>query len=160
MAAEPSTDPAVLIAEEERLELPSLSEVDAIAIGQQLLARAMARSLPVAIEVRRVGRVVFRAALPGTTSDNDLWMAGKAAVVERFGHSSWCVRNRYLERGTTFEEATGLTRPAYAPYGGGYPLVVRGTGLVGIALVSGLPQEQDHALIVEALEAYLAGERA
>jgi len=37
---------------------------------------------------------------------------------------------------------------------------VRGTGVVGVALVSGLPQAQDHALIVEALEAYLAGERA
>ena len=139
---------------------PSLSEADAIAIGQMLLARATARSLAVTIEVRRTGRVVFRAALPGTTTDNDEWIAGKAAVVERFGHSTWCIRNRYLARGTTFEEATGLGRPAYAPHGGGYPLAVRGTGAVGVALVSGLPQEQDHALIVEVLEAYLAGERA
>lgn len=160
MAGEPSTDPEVLMAEEERLQLPSLSETDAIAIGQLLLARAVARSLAVTIEVRRAGRVVFRAGLPGTTSDNDEWIAGKAAVVSRFGHSSWCVRQRYLARGTTFEEATGLARPAYAAYGGGYPLSVRGTGIVGVALVSGLPQEQDHALLVEVLEAYLAGERA
>jgi uncharacterized protein (UPF0303 family) len=159
-ATEPTTDPADLLEEELRLALPSLSETDAIAIGQLLLARATARSLPVTIEVRRVGRVVFRAALPGTSPDNDVWIAGKAAVVERFGHSTWQVRNRYLERGTTFEAATGLDRPDYAPHGGGYPLAVRGTGLVGAALVSGLPQEQDHALIVEVLEAYLAGERA
>lgn len=160
MALEPSTDPDALAAEEERLQLPSLSETDAIAIGQLLLARAMARSHAVTIEVRRAGRVVFRAGLPGTTSDNDEWIAGKAAVVARFGHSSWCVRQRYLARGTTFEEATRLSRPAYAAFGGGYPLSVRGTGIVGVALVSGLPQEQDHALLVEVLEAYLAGERA
>jgi len=157
---DPTTDPAALLQEEARLVLPSLSETDAIAIGQLLLARAVARSLAVTVEVRRVGRVVFRAALPGTTTDNDVWLEGKAAVVDRFGHSSWLVRQGYLARGTTFEEATGLGRPGYASSGGGYPLAVRQTGVIGVALVSGLPQEQDHALIVEVLEAYLAGERA
>lgn len=158
-AVEPSTDPAALLDEEARLALPALGEADAIAIGKLLLARAEARSLAVTIEVRRVGRVVFRAALPGTSPDNDVWIAGKAATVERFGHSTWYVRQRYLAQGTTFEAATGLDRPAHAAHGGGYPLAVRGTGVVGAALVSGLPQEQDHALIVEVLEAYLAGER-
>lgn len=155
-----AVDPAVLLEEEGALVLPSLSESDAIAIGRLLLARAEARSLPVTIEVRRVGRVVFRAALPGTGPDNDAWIAGKAAVVERFGHSSWYVRQRHLAAGTTFEAATGLGRPEYAAHGGGHPLAVRGTGVVGVALVSGLPQDQDHALIVGALRAHLAGERA
>jgi uncharacterized protein (UPF0303 family) len=159
-AVEPVADTAALLEEEARLALPSLDEADAIAIGKLLLARAEAQSLAVTIEVRRIGRVVFRAALPGTSPDNDVWIAGKAAVVERFGHSTWYVRQRYLGEGTTFEAATGLGRPAYAPHGGGYPLAVRGTGVVGVALVSGLPQERDHALIVEVLGAYLAGERA
>jgi len=149
-------DPAALLAEEARLALPSLGESDAIAIGRLLLARAEERSLPVTIEVRRGSRVLFRAALPGTSADNDAWIAGKAAVVERFGHSTWYVRQRFLAEGTTFEAATGLDRPAYAAHGGGFPLIVAGTGPVGVALVSGLPQEQDHALIVECLEAYLA----
>ena len=159
-ADEPLTDPAALLEQEARLALPSLGESDAIALGQLLLARAEARSLPVTIEVRRAGRVVFRAARPGTTPDNDAWIAAKAALVERFGHSTWYMQHRYQAQGTTFEAATGLGLPGYAPHGGGYPLAVRGTGIVGVALVSGLPQAQDHALIVEALEAYLAGERA
>jgi len=149
-----------LLAEEERLTLESLGLADGVAIGQVLLAHAMRQGKPVAIEVRRVGRVVFRAALPGTTTDNDAWIAGKAAVVERFGHSSWYVKQKHLAAGTTFEAATGLAKPAYAAAGGGYPLAVRGTGVIGIALVSGLPEEEDHALIVGALSAYVAGERA
>jgi uncharacterized protein (UPF0303 family) len=160
MSAEPLTDPVALLEQEARLALTSLDEGDAVDIGLLLLDRARARGLAVAIEVRRVGRVVFRAALPGTSADNDAWIAGKAAVVERFGHATWYLRQRYLAEGTTFEAATGLGRPAFAAYGGGYPLAVRGTGVVGVALVSGLPQEQDHALLVECLEAYLAGERA
>ena len=155
----PVPDPEDLLAEESRLALPSLGEEDAIAIGRLVLARAGERSLPVVVEVRRGGRILFRAARPGTSPDNDVWIAGKAAVVERFGHSTWYVRCRYLAAGTTFEAATGLGLPAYAAHGGGFPLVVAGTGPVGVLLVSGLPQEQDHALIVECLAAYLAGSR-
>ncbi len=148
-----------LLEQEARLVLPSLGEADAIAIGRLLLARAETRAIPVVIEIRRLGRVVFRAALPGSTPDNDAWIAGKAAVVERFGHASLYVGRRYAAEGTTFEAATGLSRPAYAAHGGGFPLAVAGTGIVGVALVSGLPQAEDHALIVECLEAHLAGER-
>ena len=104
----PTTDPAVLLEEEARLALPSLGEADAIAIGRLVLSRADAGELPVTIEVRRGARVVFRAARAGTSPDNDVWIAAKAAVVERFGHSTWYVRCRYLAQGTTFEAATGL----------------------------------------------------
>ena len=148
--------PAELLEQEARLTLPSLSEADAIAIGQALLGRADERSLPVAIEVWRGARLVFRAARPGTNAHNDLYLAGKRRVVEQFGHSSFYERLRHEAEGTTFAEATSLQFPEYAPHGGGFPLIVAGTGPVGVALVSGLPQEQDHALIVEVLEAYLA----
>ena len=84
------------------------------------------------------------------------YLAGKRRVVTHFGHSSFHERLRHVAAGTTFEAATSLQFPEYAPHGGGFPLIVRGTGPVGVALVSGLPQDQDHALIVEALEAHLA----
>lgn len=151
--------PQELLDQEDRLALPSLSEADAIAIGQLLLDRANERSLPVTIEVRRGPRVVFRAARVGTSVDNDSWVAGKVRLVERFGHSSLYERVLHEANGTTFEAATGLTLPDYAPHGGGFPLIVKGTGPVGVAIVSGLTQEDDHALIIECLEAYLAGRR-
>jgi len=78
--------------------------------------------------------------------------------VEHFGHSSFYERRRHEVNGTTFEEATSLRFPEYAAAGGGFPLIVRGTGPVGVVLVSGLPMEEDHALIVEALEAFLAAQ--
>jgi uncharacterized protein (UPF0303 family) len=145
--------------QERRLVLRSLDENDAIAIGQRLLETATARDLAVTIEVRRAGRVVFRAARTGTNAHNDMYIAGKARVVERFNHSSLLVRTQHEEAGTTFEEATTLQFPEYSPHGGGFPLIVEGTGVVGVALVSGLPQQDDHALIVECLEAYIAAKR-
>jgi uncharacterized protein (UPF0303 family) len=147
---------AELLDQERRLALPSCSVDDALAIGLWLLEQATERSLPVAIEVWHGARLVFRAARPGTNAHNDRYLAGKRRVVEYFGHSSFYERLRHEARGTTFEEATSLRFPEYAAHGGGFPLVVEGTGPVGMVLVSGLPQEQDHALIVEALEAHLA----
>ena len=151
--------PEQLLNEEARLTLPTLNEANAVAIGQLLLARAIERTLPVTIEVRRGARVIFRAALAGTQPDNDSWVAGKVRVVERFGHSSLYERIHHEAAGTTFEAETGLSPLEYAAAGGAFPLIVAGTGPVGIAIVSGLTEEEDHALVVECLEAYLAGQR-
>ena len=145
-----------LLDQEVRLALPALNEDDAIAIGQRILGRAQERDLPVTIEVRRASRVVFRAARTGTNAHNDMYVAGKARIVERFGHSTMYERLRYELEGTTFAEATSLAFPEYAPHGGGFPLIVAGTGPVSVAIVSGLPQEADHALIVEVLGEYVA----
>jgi uncharacterized protein (UPF0303 family) len=153
----PFPTPAEILAQEERLTLPACSVDDCLAIGGWLLDRAGERDLAIAIEVWHGGRLVFRAARPGTNADNDLYLAGKRRVVEHFGHASLYERLRHEAAGTTFEEETSLAFPDYAPHGGGFPLLVRGTGRVGLVLVSGLPQQDDHALIVEALEAFLAG---
>ncbi|HEY4188832.1 MAG TPA: heme-degrading domain-containing protein [Candidatus Limnocylindrales bacterium] len=137
--------------QERRLVFPSLDENAAVDIGLSLLRTATERDLPVTIEVRLGDRVVFRAARNGTGPTNDQYVGGKAHIVERFGHSTLLERLTYEAAGTTFEEATGLTFPDYAPHGGGFPLLVAGVGPVGVVIVSGLPQLDDHALIVECL---------
>jgi uncharacterized protein (UPF0303 family) len=149
-----------LLDQERRLVLPALDENAGLAIGMRLLAKAVERDLPVTIEVRRGSRVVFRAARNGTTAHNDMFVAGKVRVVEHFGHSSLYERLRHEAAGTTFEAATLLPFPEYAPHGGGFPLIVEGTGPVGVAVVSGLPMQDDHALVVEGLEDYLAERQA
>jgi uncharacterized protein (UPF0303 family) len=152
----PFPTPAEVLAQEEQLALPSCSVDDCLSIGRWLLDRAVERDLAITIEVWRGARLVFRAARPGTNAHNDLYLAGKRRVVEHFGHASLYERLRHEAVRTTFAEATSLSFPEFAPHGGGFPLIVRGTGAVGVALVSGLPQQDDHALIVEALEAHLA----
>jgi uncharacterized protein (UPF0303 family) len=43
----------------------------------------------------------------------------------------------------------------YAAHGGSFPINITGSGLIGTATVSGLPQAADHALVVEAIERFL-----
>ncbi|WP_331272833.1 heme-degrading domain-containing protein [Motilibacter deserti] len=151
--------PEQLLDHERELVLPSLSNDDAIDLGLTVLRLARERSLPVLVEVRRWPQTLFRAALPGTAPDNDAWVDGKARVVQRFGHSSLHERVRHEAAGTTFADKTGLPADRYAAHGGGFPLAVQGTGVVGVLLVSGLPQVEDHALAVEALREFLAARR-
>lgn len=42
-----------------------------------------------------------------------------------------------------------------AAHGGGFPLTLEGLGCIGAITVSGLPQVEDHDLIVDALEGLL-----
>ena len=78
-------------------------------------------------------------------------------AARRFGHSSLLIGQRHRDRGTTFEDATGLPRDTYAAHGGAFPIRITDAGVIGTVTVSGLPQIEDHALIVEALRRFLGG---
>jgi uncharacterized protein (UPF0303 family) len=142
---------AELAAEEDELQLVRFTNDDAWELGSALVTRARAEQLPVAVEVARNGHQLFHAALAGATPDNDAWIARKARTVHRFGNSSLYVGQRFREAGTTFEDAAGLDPQEYAAHGGGFPLLVRDVGPVGVVVVSGLPQVEDHRMVVAAL---------
>ena len=146
-----------LRAEADSLVLPRFSLADALRLGQVATDLAMSRGLPVLIEIRLGQRIAYRAALPGTTADNDEWLRRKFQVVSRFEQSTLLVRVTHEEKGRTFHEATGLPESEFAAHGGGWPIMVAGVGLVGMFGVSGLPQVEDHQLIVESLTVYSAG---
>lgn len=145
--------PDEVLAEEERLTLASFTNDDAVELGLIAVGLARERSLPVVVEIRAYDQVLFRAALPGSSVANDGWVARKTRLVEELGHSTLYQRLRYETEGTTFAAATGLSEDDYAAHGGGFPLTVAGVGRVGVMVVSGLPQLDDHRLVVECLEA-------
>jgi len=116
----------------------------------------MTRSLPMATEVRIGEWTVFHASLPGSSTDNDWWMGRKARVVLKTGHSSIHERVLAEETGIDWFAQHGVKEEEYATHGGGLPINVIGKGLVGVLLISGLPQVQDHLLGVEILTEYLA----
>jgi uncharacterized protein (UPF0303 family) len=145
-----------LAAQEERLQFDRFDNEIALALGQRMLAAAQERALPVVISVRRNGQRLFHAALPGTSPDNDAWIDRKSRVVDRYGHSSFYIGTLYREAGDTFENKSRLDLDLYAAHGGVFPIILRGTGPIGTVGVSGLPQVEDHAFVVEQLSAFLA----
>ncbi|MFB7243271.1 heme-degrading domain-containing protein [Streptomyces populi] len=156
MTAPAAPEIADLEEQERRLTLQRFTHDDAWALGTLLVELAREREAPVAIDIRRGGQQLFHAALPGSTPDNDAWIDRKRRVVERYGCSSLLVGSRFRAKGTTFEESSRLDPDTYAAHGGAFPIAVTGAGVIGTVVVSGLPQVEDHKMVVEALEKFLA----
>jgi len=148
---------AELAAEERDLQLASFTNDDAWDLGSALVAAARRDGAPVAVEITRNRHRLFSAVLPGATPDNQSWIDRKTRVVNRFGHSSLYVRQASIQRGTSFEAEFWLDPRRYAAHGGAFPILVRSVGPVGVVVVSGLPQLEDHRMVVGALRAHLAG---
>lgn len=144
-----------LEAQERRLVFRQFTYDDAWALGSLLVEMARERQAPVAIDIHRAGQQLFHAALPGSTPDNDAWIARKRRVVERYGSSSYVVGARFRAKGTTFEDSSRLDPDTYAAHGGSFPVNVEGVGVIGSVTVSGLPQLEDHRMVVEAVERFL-----
>ena len=138
------------------LQLSSLTQSEALEIGAIAQEIGLDRRLAIAIDVRMKDWIVFHASLPGSTPDNDLWIARKARVVNATGNSTMYERVLAEEQGIDWYAVKGLSEELHAIHGGALPLNVVGLGLMGALIISGLPQVEDHLLGVEIITEYLA----
>ncbi|WP_243076434.1 heme-degrading domain-containing protein [Microbacterium sp. SS28] len=141
--------------EQARLTLPRFTNADAWALGSWAVETSRERGLPVVIDIRRGEQQLFHAAMDGTNADNDAWIERKARTVRRFAMASYRLGQLYGTHLGGFNEATQLPFGEYVAAGGCVPITVTDVGMIGTFTVSGLPEEDDHALAVEALEALL-----
>jgi uncharacterized protein (UPF0303 family) len=156
----PTEDDLDRIARQEReLQWTSFNEEDAWQLGSTLRELAVERQLAIVIDIRRfaphlgnqAGSPLFYAALHGTSPDNAEWARRKANVVARLHRSSYAVGLSLKARNVTLQEKYDLPLADYASHGGAFPIIIAGTGVLGSVTVSGLPQRDDHELVVEAL---------
>jgi uncharacterized protein (UPF0303 family) len=120
--------------------------------------RARKESLPVVVDIMRGTQQLFHAGLRGSTPDNDEWVKRKARAAIRFGHSSFYMGQLLKSRGDNIEKNYLVPESEVAPHGGSFPVILRGTGVIGTITVSGLPQQDDHKLVVESIRSYLASQ--
>lgn len=149
------SDIAQLVVQEQRLRFDHFDEADAWALGCQMRAAAEDRKLPFVIDIRIGNRPLFYAALPGSTPENPDWVRRKVNSVMRFHKSSYRVGREYLLKGQPFDATRGIDPMDHAAAGGGFPIHVKGTGVVGSITVSGVPQRDDHNFVVEMLCTFL-----
>ena len=145
-----------LLQEELLLTLPKLDVADAMEIGEIAKSFGTQRGLPIAVEVRIGDWIIYHASLPGSTAENQWWIDRKARVVLLKHHSTMYERVSAEERGVDWHKENGLLDETHAIHGGGLPLITKNEGFVGVLLISGLPQVEDHLLGVEVLTEFLA----
>jgi uncharacterized protein (UPF0303 family) len=141
--------------QEQVLRFATFDESAAWRLGAALRERAEASTAPVVIDIRSHERLLFCSALSGSSPDNWEWVRRKSNLVHRFYRSSYRFGLELRAKGATLTNDSGLDLLDYAPHGGSFPINVVSGGFIGAITVSGLPQREDHNLVVAALCAFL-----
>jgi uncharacterized protein (UPF0303 family) len=141
--------------QEKRLQFKHFDAEVAWTVGTALKAATEKRNAPVAIDIQLHGFPLFAYSMTGTTPDNWEWIRRKRNVVMRYHRSSYAIGLKHERAKTTLQGTTGLDLRDYSTHGGCFPIFVIGTGCVGTITVSGLPQREDHSLVVSVLQDYL-----
>ncbi|KAF7591808.1 hypothetical protein BBP40_001079 [Aspergillus hancockii] len=177
-----STDLRDLTAQESSSTVifPSFTSTTAWSLGLALRSRILAlpsdQRKPALISIALTGgsepHVVFQCATePGTLADNEVWVRRKRNTVLRWGVSSWLMRNKMLSStglGANEVEAAFVRKHAltssggggaaddFAIHGGAFPVRVRSVdGVVGVIVVSGLKQDDDHQVVLETVREFI-----
>src|SRR5918994_5750294 len=107
-----------------RFDLPAFTRDDAIDLGLIAVELVRERAADLAVRIVLRGEEVFVAKLGTTGADNDPWLAGKAAVAERFGEPSLLVWRRHEAAGTPFDERSDIDHDRLRAHGGSIPIFV------------------------------------
>lgn len=154
------TDIAQIARQEEALRFDSFNAETGWQLGSILRRLCIERGLVAVIDVHINSMPVFYCAIDGTTPDNPNWVRRKRNVVLRFFKSSYAMGLTLARQDTDLERKFGLSSSDFASHGGAFPITVKNTGCIGAVTVSGLPQREDHNLVVEALAELLGADHA
>ena len=152
-------DIARIAKQEKRLAFPAFDEATAFAIGSSIRERGLAEKLPIVIQISVWDRLLFYAALPGSSSSNFDWVRRKINVVKMFQKSTYRMVLEQNSPDRAFKTGHGLPVTDYVLAGGGFPVLIKDVGAVGAFGVSGLPEREDHGVVVDALCDHLGMER-
>jgi uncharacterized protein (UPF0303 family) len=136
--------------QEATYQFSSFSRDDAWLLGGMLIDAAKGYDGGVAVGIVLNGLKVFQFVTEGATRHNTQWLDRKVNLVTQFHKSSLHVYADFELKGITLE-GERLDPMEFAMCGGGFPLTVKGVGVVGAIAVSGLPHLEDHQVIIDAL---------
>jgi uncharacterized protein (UPF0303 family) len=148
-------DLAKIALQEQTLRFVQFDEHTAWEIGSRLRAAAEKRGAAVAVDITLGGFSVFSCVLPGASPNNANWVRRKRNTVLHFHRSSYGFGLQLDHEKTDFTAKFGLPLSDYAVHGGSFPIRVNAIGVVGAITVSGLPQREDHEIIISVLADFL-----
>ena len=139
-------------AQEERYVFESFTRENAMELGKMIAETARETyGTGIAVGVAVNGLKVFQYVDEGATIHNAEWLDRKIATVTQFHKSSLRVWAEFEDKGITLA-GERLNPYQFALCGGGFPLAVKGAGVIGVIAASGLPHLDDHQILIDVLE--------
>jgi uncharacterized protein (UPF0303 family) len=139
--------------EEEELSFASFSHQDAWNVGSRIVEKAKSNPVPLGVEIVLGGLLVFRYFPDGITRDHELWLERKRRSVESREMSSLRLKQLADMHGQTLSDWK-LDANLFVLGGGGYPVKLKNTGMIGSICTSGYIDLDDHQIIVDVLREY------
>jgi len=149
------SDLRLVIEQEKTLVFEQFDEAVAFRLGSALRDNALAGGYGIAAEIRVGERPLFYMALPGTSADHAHWLRRKSNLVQRVYKSSYRVVLEHNGHDDFFGPRRGLDNSQFVLAGGGFPIWVKGAGMIGSICASGLHERDDHRIVVDVLCAHL-----
>ncbi|MCL1688567.1 hypothetical protein CMU59_13635 [Elizabethkingia anophelis] len=135
-----------------RIELDSFSNRIAFDMGVKIIDLAKSRNQHIAVEVCRLNHTIFLYVDDTLPVDKHNWLRRKANIARQFEESSLSVKNDLKEGNMNLEMTFGLDEKDFLAKGGAIPIFVKNGGMIAVVTVSGLHDEEDHNIIIEALK--------
>lgn len=144
--------------EEALLRFDQFSNEDALALGLKIIETAQQRKAAVAIDIEVNGTQLFHYAMPGSNRRHALWIRRKQNMVQTAQISTLHAHYQLIRDGKDQEKDWQLSEAEYGAIGGGFPIHIKGTGIIGAVACSGLAHQDDHQLLVDSISALLGVE--
>lgn len=137
--------------QEQRLQFAAFDASTAWEVGLALRRAGEKAKAQIVVDVTLWSMPLLTFALPGAAPENHDWVRRKRNIVQMMHRSSYLVGRMLAHDKKSLHDLGALPERDYAVHGGAFPILLNGTGCVGAVTVSGLPQREDHRMVVEAL---------
>jgi len=154
-APDPAQDLAILAQQESLLHFTDFTPDTAWQLGNRLRDALLAREAGGTVEIELAGQLLFACTTVGAKPNQADWIRRKRNTVRHFARSSYAVGRQLELDHQTLEAHHGFALADYAAHGGGFPIFLAGPECIGTIIVSGLPQRDDHNLVVTAIAEHL-----
>ncbi len=135
-----------------KIELEAFSNSIGLEMGLAIVNVAKERNQYIAIQIERLNHIIFLYIDDHLSADKQNWLRRKANVVKNFQESSLGVKHDLANGNMTLDGTFALDPKDYLAKGGSIPIFVKNAGMVAIITVSGLHDEEDHKIIMDALK--------
>jgi uncharacterized protein (UPF0303 family) len=153
-------DLKLIVEQEKALVFAEFDEHVAFKLGSAIREAVLAQQLVLACEIRKGPRPLFHMTVPGNNSDNTNWLRRKGNLVHYMQKSTYRVVLEKSFPEDYFPPRRGMDNMEFVLAGGGFPIWVKGAGMIGSVAVSGLPDREDHRVLVGVLCEFLGQDAA
>ncbi len=135
-----------------KIELDSFSNKIGMEMALKIVDLAKSRNQHIAVEVCRLNHTVFSYVDDMLPTNSNNWLRRKANVAKQFEESSLSLKIKMQDGNKSLASTFGLNEKDFVAKGGAIPIFVKHAGMIATITVSGLSDEEDHKIIIDALK--------